>query len=683
MNNIYLPELKSIELKNFSLYPNGLDFKNKFVEGVNLIVGGNGMGKTTFVNIIKYAIIGHYKESFDYTRTYMGKKIEKRVSLSWNYFKNRVNKSIKTDDSDKVKISFLVDNTEFTVERGLSEIELLDVKVDGKKLVGELISQKQYDQLFYDHSQEKNDEAKKKLWYRLKETLQFKYERVFEQHSNMHFDDLIFFVNKVLFFGEDHQSVLWNEGKNDVQEELFNKYFNDPDLNLERQEANRQAQYFDTQARHRSEDIRVIKEVLERVKGEDTEPTRKDKLRTNIEDLKETREKISRKLDSIQSERSELDHDIRVASNRANELSIKASEIEAEQKKTEIENLKGSWVTLHKNYHSFLNNLSTNQLCPLCSQELEDSYVEKKLDAKTHCILCDQTINEESTRLKLDKGETEKLDRIYNSIHKYQHEIYDFEARLEDLDSKFKENKKKLRRINTKIRNSEFELIKKEEYEQNKSDEKDNLQAFFDEIEELESKKEEFQEKSKKHKKRADEISNKIEEVILKNTQKFSSIFSGYAEKFLGVKCSLTFDSIKSKKRFFPVIDGITREFEEELSESQRFFVDHSFRMSILSFFYNSPSFYIAETPDSSLDISYERNAADVFMKFLENPYCLIITSNLNNSEFLRYLTKEAPKVSMINLMEIGEKSPIQEHNKYLSSIINELEETVNEKSNP
>ena len=54
---------------------------------------------------------------------------------------------------------------------------------------------------------------------------------------------------------------------------------------------------------------------------------------------------------------------------------------------------------------------------------------------------------------------------------------------------------------------------------------------------------------------------------------------------------------------FIPSIDGMLRKEEEELSESQRFFIDYSFRMSILSYFYNGPAFYVCETPDSSLDI--------------------------------------------------------------------------------
>lgn len=65
MRNIFLPELLSINIKNYTLYPNGLDYTFDFVKGFNLILGGNGMGKTTFVSLIKYALIGNYKNSMN------------------------------------------------------------------------------------------------------------------------------------------------------------------------------------------------------------------------------------------------------------------------------------------------------------------------------------------------------------------------------------------------------------------------------------------------------------------------------------------------------------------------------------------------------------------------------------------------------------------------------------------
>jgi len=51
---IYLPELLSINIKNYTLYPNGLDYTFEFVKGANLVLGGNGMGKTTFVSRLQW-----------------------------------------------------------------------------------------------------------------------------------------------------------------------------------------------------------------------------------------------------------------------------------------------------------------------------------------------------------------------------------------------------------------------------------------------------------------------------------------------------------------------------------------------------------------------------------------------------------------------------------------------------
>ena len=165
---------------------------------------------------------------------------------------------------------------------------------------------------------------------------------------------------------------------------------------------------------------------------------------------------------------------------------------------------------------------------------------------------------------------------------------------------------------------------------------------------------------------------------VTENVLHFSNIFSSYAEQFLGVECKLTYTKLGDDvtERFYPVIAGITRQNEEELSESQRFFIDHSFRMTILTFFYQRPTFYIVETPDSSLDISYEHNAAKVFLQFLEKPNTIIITSNLNNSTFLRYLIENSEGyVDVVGLLDIAKQSMIQNSSEQLKGLYNEIKD--------
>lgn len=63
--------IKRVRISNYSLYNGDIDYE--FVDGLNLIIGGNGVGKTTFISIIKYALIGLYKKDLD-VRVYKGEK---------------------------------------------------------------------------------------------------------------------------------------------------------------------------------------------------------------------------------------------------------------------------------------------------------------------------------------------------------------------------------------------------------------------------------------------------------------------------------------------------------------------------------------------------------------------------------------------------------------------------------
>ena len=174
---IALPELLKINIKNYTLYPNGLNYTFDFVKGVNLVLGGNGMGKTTFVNIIRFAILGLYKKPFGYTRTYQGNIVEKRQLFPQKYFSNRMDDSIRIDTSPTVTISMRLNSVVVELTRDLSSITLTKLKVDGIEVSGTLVNQFSYEKL--------SDEAKVV-------TLPYKYEQIIKANTELEFDDLIF-----------------------------------------------------------------------------------------------------------------------------------------------------------------------------------------------------------------------------------------------------------------------------------------------------------------------------------------------------------------------------------------------------------------------------------------------------------------------------------------------------------
>ncbi|PDP76415.1 AAA family ATPase, partial [Porphyromonas gingivalis] len=639
---IYLPELLSINIKNYTLYPNGLDYTFDFVKGVNLVLGGNGMGKTTFVNIIRFAILGLYKKPFGYTRTYQGSIIEKRQLFPQKYFSNRMDDSVHTDTSPTVSISMKINNVTVELTRDLSSITLTQLKVNGTEVSGTLVNQFSYEKL--------SDVAKA-------DTLPYKYEEIIKVNTNLEFDDLIFFVNEVLFFGEDHKTILWNDGDffPDVQSELFNKYFNDPDLDKKRQEAIRKAKYFDSLSRHSSEDMRAINKVLSKMKNAPPVTghsiTNKGNTALILIDLKGRLVEMDAKLAAIQKERASKSQDISVFQNDINKISLSANDIDKQLKQIEEKLNNHIWETLHPSYHVFIKNIQLNHICPMCNRP-NDELVEKVTNEQNNCFACRIPIN---TNTEEDITLRKRFDEIsahrktlYQSINSKKQKIQNIEQQIVNLDSEFSKIESERRTIQQKVR--EFE------YENAMSDNSQNsIQPFLDEVNRLTQQKEAYQKQRDEQYDIVTSISNEIEDVITANVHVFSSFFAQYAGKFLGVPCELTYikQAGDTNKRFYPVIDGKVRFYEEEMSESQRFFVDHSFRMSILTFFYRTPSFYIVETPDSSLDISYERNAARVFAEFLKKPNSLIITSNLNNSLFIEHLLDQKDiDLGIVGLLE-------------------------------
>lgn len=661
---IFLPELLKIHICNYTLYPNGLDFTFDFVKGINLVLGGNGMGKTTFVNIIKFGLIGLYKKPMDLTRTYQGKAIIKRLLYPSDFFSARKDDSIRSDGESKVLLTFRVKDKMFDVTRSLDSGSLLSVSIENECLIGDVLPEDKYERL----------DDNQKEGYLLK-----RYEEAIAAASNLTFDDLIFFVNEILFFGEDHKTVLWNgnesqDGKADVQNELFNKYFNEPDLDRKRQDALRQARYYDSLSRHKSEDMRVIYGLMNKMRESPSAENGRSIIHSaeEIIGLKSQLDSVRSQLESIQNLRNMKANDISILQGEINRGSLSAAKLDDEKKRLEGAMKSSIWETVHPLYGVFVKNIQLNHMCPICNQK-DDALVNRLEVHSTACFVCGREINFTSDVELVDKYKaiSEKHRAAYQEIANKQRRIKTIETELDKLDNEFKEKDSIRRDIQRRVREMEYKNIN--------DPSPDKLQTLADEYDRLLKEKEGYQKKSSEYGMVAKQLTQTIEDEILDNVSKFSSIFSNYSESFLGVKCSLEYSAYDNgPRRFYPVIDGKIRRQEESLSESQRFFIDHSFRMSILTFFYQTPSFYIVETPDSSLDISYEKNAAAVFARFLANPNTVILTSNLNNSSFVRYLIRNKEiDFALVGLPDIAKKSAIQGASEQLLTLYREIKKEI------
>ena len=88
------------------------------------------------------------------------------------------------------------------------------------------------------------------------------------------------------------------------------------------------------------------------------------------------------------------------------------------------------------------------------------------------------------------------------------------------------------------------------------------------------------------------------------------------------------------------------------LSESQRIFVDMAYRLATLEFFHKD-SYFISETPDSTLDYFFETNAVKTFSHFIDSGNTLFMSANARNSRLINLLVERYKKeYTLINLLE-------------------------------
>lgn len=657
MNQLWLPEIKKIIIRNYSLYNKDIEYD--FIKGVNLIIGGNGVGKTTFINILKYALIGLYKKDV-IVKNYDGElRITRGPYTNPNiYFRNRCQK-LESDINAEVVIYFSINQVEFTVKRGLYDIKMLSVEVKENGnvyyLQGKIKKQDEYEKL--------NEDEKK-------ECLQYNYEQAIKKFSHLdEFEDFIFFINRILLFDETRETILWDE---EIQKRLSSTYFNDPQLERERKEAENKKIYYNSIARHKSEEIKAIRRVFDTM-DDNHENINSSKVK-DIQQLYTLIERDKEILEKYDEERKQTQNTLSECYRKINDLSNLINEKEKEVSRIEEAALKIVWGAINPNYNVFKAQVQQNEICPFCNKSI-DSH-KFNIDAE-NCFFCNKklTTNDDKTSEEL-AVKRKKLDELYEQRQSLEREVTSFEDSIRKYDYQYRKTKTRLFVNEKALREAETSTTQDGEKEDL------GLQAMLHRMQQLTEEKEDAIQMSKACERKANDFVEKIEKNLIDITDDVSHIFSEFAEAFLQLPCYLSYDKYgkKSVKMFIPSIDSMLRKDEEELSESQRFFIDYSFRMSILSFFYNGPAFYVCETPDSSLDISYEINAAHTFMKYLEKPNILLITSNLNNSTFIDCLIESAPNIKVLNLLNYGKVSRIQRASEVLQAASKRIEVKVNEK---
>jgi DNA repair exonuclease SbcCD ATPase subunit len=146
------------------------------------------------------------------------------------------------------------------------------------------------------------------------------------------------------------------------------------------------------------------------------------------------------------------------------------------------------------------------------------------------------------------------------------------------------------------------------------------------------------------------ELQQDLERRYASAEKTFLPRFKELASLFLGIDLDVQLQLVPPAGiKLVVELKGNARHDENQMSESQRFFVDIALRMALAQQMSlpDSPAMLFVDTPEGSLDIAYEDRAGEMFAKFVDSGHDMIMTTNINSSKLLTTLAHRCGSASM------------------------------------
>ena len=607
-----LPKIQEIVINEFSLYKLKTEIVLDMNDGVFCLAGANGLGKSTFISILSYALTGIVvdpKKNFASVNS-IPKFFKNNEKFAASYFSGRIDES-KRELAD-VSVKFNISNFEYQIKRsffdasGLSEFSRVDIETGEETIDQSLTSYgflSQYRELF------------------AKDIGVTTFEQyVFLQNFVLTFDEskkLIFWddsiMNRVLylFFGIDAQ-------KADVADDLRKK--------IAKHESNmRNLQWSITQ------NSRLLKELLSTAT---TNSNNSETIEAIIDQLEDKEEELAQLHEGIQTNQSQA----RSCELNVSNISLKVSSLK-KQYDDAFNNMYNVDIPIEKDQRivSMLRHISKRILN---NEDVTQDFEDLKSRIKSVS---------ENLRSNVKNDNIELLKSIDKEIQKLQNELNELMLKKErlakesvDINAKIIEATSFIEKF--KIENEQIiiQALKLKDDDINK-----RIEALKSIINKDELKKEEDTKIRDQSKIDLSAIEKDIRKNYHNAEERFLPIFKGYANSFIGLDIDVELKSSSKGIGLILKVNNTERTERFQLSESQQYFIDIALRFALIEFTSSPNAFMLIDTPEGSLDIAYESRAGKMFADFVLKGYDVVMTANINSSQLLLQMAKKCKRAKM------------------------------------
>ena len=632
--SVFFPKIEMLVVHGFEKIFTTDDFKIDLSGDLNILLGGNGLGKTTLLQCLVYALTGGTDDI----------EVEETRAQRWNhtYFKGRIN------ENAYVIVDFQLGEKLISIKRGLNSNRVLECTVT---------------------TMGRND------------SVSTNFEQAIVQNGKYSsFSDFSFIVNRLLYLAENRRSLLWDY---DAQIRAFMIINNELVVEKEYRDLRQLVKEKDSYKRKLHWDIGRVEKHIALSKNEDysekkLQPAHSDYIR-NKSELLDNLQSLSEKSKRIYSQ-IKTNEEIRSA------LAQTISEIGTLVRTTESEYVKVLLLEHDEKNALIYNKTLRTGYCPACDQKSDElKHVIQERVKNGLCLVCGEPISTHKTR------------STYVDLDSLNSQLSEKVSARNELDVQIEHGKNKLSQIEDQIsvvRNSlsklDYIYSNNTQSAEEDTDDLDYINEEFvnDEYLTLCQKEKELEVEINYLTKQADDIYDSFISDFNSRYEQLYHIYSDLASKFIGTHVELRYTKSKAKfvnmNYLIPRFNEVDRDSPETCSEAQRFFLDIAFRMSVISLnkaINNDDASFICETPENALDVSYIDNVVKMFSSFMQKGGSLVITSNLQYMGIAQHLIKDSKaqnmKIKIFDLLKYGKLSDIQISSTQLATIRDAIMEEV------
>lgn len=616
---IYFPVIRKFTIDKYQLYKNDNNsgITHDLFGGIHLIVGINGLGKTTLLNAIYRLLVGGNDTSKGDDKALGTSQHKLSAWRHRRFFSKRV-KDKALNATIEAEIEF-GENT-LLVTRKLSNLEVTFLSENGKELQA---SQQVYE------------------------------ERVVKLSGLSDFVDFFSVVKHLLFFLEDRAELIWNYGS---QFEMFRILFFDNEASVQAAEFKDEAQSADSNYRNLYDALKGTREEFESITQANNSDLKTELAvsEAHLAGLEQSQEIASQDLLECRHEIENTKYQIAVAKREYDEFRLSSEQLQHEL-------FSNYFPDLDNTIKFLFSNLSSGGGCFACGNKSYDAgkKVRQALE-KRDCPVCEAKIEEQETAPNVTKEfelDERRLDKVKIRIAETQKTLENLE---EFLSEKYVDENNLLGQL-VELSQERLTLEKRiQKIRKSLPPEDADLESLSRQLKLKEGELAALDRKRIQKDKAFRDIVRSQQNKIDSNMRKVKEKFQYYSKQLLAEEVFLEITTFKNKigqrgdSLSFPcfkvyMTSGVfdtnpaPREDPEDVSESQREFIDLAFRLSLIDVVsgVNAPAMMVMETPEASLDSMFMHEISRLFRDFANmnnGKNILLASTNLNQSQMISSL---------------------------------------------